>query len=333
MCGGTQSSRLFGESARHDGLSPRVRGNRHHFHRVVRCHSTVYPRVCGGTGVVNDSGDRYRADGSIPACAGEPVALSCRQARTPWEVYPRVCGGTPSIAGIPSADGKFGLSPRVRGNPSVRAHVSGIPFAGLSPRVRGNLASRARPGSSSPTGLSPRVRGNPYPTFVCRLLYQGLSPRVRGNPADADTSVTINRSIPACAGEPASTRTTIFRRTVYPRVCGGTDNFTTARDYYYGLSPRVRGNRDPKMVSEPEKRSIPACAGNPLIVAIGIAAYRSIPACAGEPHQHRDVSWHRTVYPRVCGGTTSHLVTLGHSAGLSPRVRGNLHQLGRQRRQ
>ena len=54
-----------------------------------------------------------QADGSIPACAGEP-AHWMRWARAAW-VYPRVCGGTLVRAG--AYDQVWGLSPRVRGNP------------------------------------------------------------------------------------------------------------------------------------------------------------------------------------------------------------------------
>ena len=96
------------------------------------CRIAVYPRVCGGTYLGRElhagegglsprvRGNRYWGSerryerGSIPACAGEPRAMSCKQCKRP--VYPRVCGGTscpwtmrPSMAG---------LSPRVRGNRS-----------------------------------------------------------------------------------------------------------------------------------------------------------------------------------------------------------------------
>ena len=74
------------------GLSPRVRGNR----------KAVASTTC--------------TCGSIPACAGEPRP-GCGPGSGTW-VYPRVCGGTRSAAtprGWPS-----GLSPRVRGNPSLR---------------------------------------------------------------------------------------------------------------------------------------------------------------------------------------------------------------------
>ena len=88
VCGGTDSvCRVCGE---HQGLSPRVRGNRS---RPVRCD---------------------RRTGSIPACAGEPCRRGARG--TPMSVYPRVCGGT--AGGAHQTRAMFGLSPRVRGNPS-----------------------------------------------------------------------------------------------------------------------------------------------------------------------------------------------------------------------
>ena len=66
VCGGTdlkEGMRLLAP-----GLSPRVRGNR----GVARmCHAN---------------------EGSIPACAGEPVAQAIADSLPP--VYPRVCGGT-----------------------------------------------------------------------------------------------------------------------------------------------------------------------------------------------------------------------------------------------
>ncbi len=97
---------------------------------ATACSSGVYPRVCGGTfgrlccwylsrglsprvrGNLDSGGHRERCQGSIPACAGEPLDQSCRQSSN--TVYPRVCGGT-IIINVELADGE-GLSPRVRGN-------------------------------------------------------------------------------------------------------------------------------------------------------------------------------------------------------------------------
>ena len=50
-----------------------------------------------------------------------------------------------------------------------------------------------------------------------------------------------------------------------------------------GLSPRVRGNPTPNTEY--------------------IYGNRSIPACAGEPILWQTIGTRRRVYPRVCGGT------------------------------
>ena len=78
-----------------------------------------------------------------------------------------------------------------------------------------------------------------YPT-----LPMGLSPRVRGNPPMRRTLLGYMGSIPACAGEPSSVSASMLSIGVYPRVCGGTINFERPDGSFYGLSPRVRGNRN-----------------------------------------------------------------------------------------
>ena len=70
---------------------------------------------------------------------------------------------------------------------------------------------------------------------------------------------------------------------VYPRVCGGTLNAVILTYLREGLSPRVRGNLIAVPLRTDDKRSIPACAGEPV-----------------NPGGHDKVV---TVYPRVCGGT------------------------------
>ena len=147
VCGGTfPASPLRMPSA---GLSPRVRGNRaavasppSSTASIPACagepqagfggygHSSVYPRVCGGTrtskadgGSILGLSPRVRGNQvlppaqpqlsrSIPACAGEPGVLRNLMAKI--TVYPRVCGGTPLSGGLRIPAG--GLSPRVRGN-------------------------------------------------------------------------------------------------------------------------------------------------------------------------------------------------------------------------
>ena len=148
VCGGTGVG--LTKTGPAPGLSPRVRGNHYFpfssafsFRSIPACAGEpprtarpwfpgrVYPRVCGGTGVlqltlmrVSGLSPRVRGNlvpvlvdahdlGSIPACAGEPRPGRpfCRRRR----VYPRVCGGTAPSRSLPSRT--RGLSPRVRGNP------------------------------------------------------------------------------------------------------------------------------------------------------------------------------------------------------------------------
>ena len=128
-----------------------------------------------------------------------------------------------------------------------------------------------RAGESQFPSVSP-----PEPTI-------GLSPRVRGNPLLPGNIVLRSGSIPACAGEPSTSRGRTARSTVYPRVCGGTTQGGSHEWSNMGLSPRVRGNLAPT-----------PSARYPV---------RSIPACAGEPPERCWTYCPARVYPRVCGGT------------------------------
>ena len=86
-------------------------------------------------------------------------------------------------------------------------------------------------------------------------------------------------------------------------MCGGTCCSAFRGAERPGLSPRVRGNPKPTITSKTNTGSIPACAGEPAAAAAPIAG--------------------RSVYPRVCGGTSSEPWACKAVTGLSPRVRGN----------
>ena len=154
-----------------------------------------------------------------------------------------------------------------------------------------------------PAPVYPRVCGGTYIRRATTYGARGLSPRVRGNQELAPVAAQIQRSIPACAGEPRRWSCPRRRRTVYPRVCGGTPRTTGQPVKAHGLSPRVRGNLND---AEP-----------------GGSIEGSIPACAGEPHSGSPGGIASTVYPRVCGGTPASRFTSPVTTGLSPRVRGN----------
>ena len=228
VCGGTLLPLCTTPATR--GLSPRVRGNHH--------------------GQLADEA----AQGSIPACAGEPSGGIC--AVVICAVYPRVCGGTaPAVSG---RQGRRGLSPRVRGNHDYN------------------------PDAKSPAGSIPACAGEPDSRADFNLPPWSI-PACAGEP---DSRADFNLppwSIPACAGEPPTSAVMpqpeqVYPRVcggtrfqgrfqpppmVYPRVCGGTADFRRDAAAGAGLSPRVRGNLPLAAAHGNRAGSIPACAGEP----------------------------------------------------------------------
>ena len=195
---------------RDGGLSPRVRGN----------HT---PALYAAGNI-----------GSIPACAGEPVADDGGQVG--YGVYPRVCGGT-------AGDYRFvsclpGLSPRVRGNripgEAQLGDAGSIPACAGEPRRCLRIRSNGE--------VYPRVCGGTALPAAPAGQAGGLSPRVRGNHAALASDDALLRSIPACAGEPPGLGDDHSPGGVYPRVCGGTPRAVRLFLPGTGLSPRVRGN-------------------------------------------------------------------------------------------
>ena len=152
----------------------------------------------------------------------------------------------------------------------------------------------------------PRACGGTVNNTFSNIISTGLSPRLRGNQRHPTRDWNGSGSIPAPAGEPAPMPVPYTCAEVYPRACGGTGYAASRVAPVQGLSPRLRGNRLPL----PE-----------YIRVIG-----SIPAPAGEPPLAHLVSPSSWVYPRACGGTTQHKQPQDMKEGLSPRLRGNLHQ-------
>ena len=166
-----------------------------------------------------------------------------------------------------------------------------------------------RAGESQFPSVSP-----PEPTI-------GLSPRVRGNRSGSAPLSVMTRSIPACAGEPSTSRGRTARSTVYPRVCGGTLRPRWSRRSVY---PRVcGGNLAAKVVPPFCSGSIPACAGEPPKRCAMSTICRVYPRVCGGPDRGVQSGILTTVYPRVCGGTKASLAAVPAGLGLSPRVRGN----------
>ena len=153
--------------------------------------SRVYPRVCGGADICPDlifgyqglsprvRGSRPRVPwscpvfGSIPACAGEPPRSHAP--RPGRRVYPRVCGGAPEHGAALWRE--WGLSPRVRGSPSVvwgaSCRTGSIPACAGEPTVN--------PWPRPIRRVYPRVCGGAAILDKITRSNKGLSPRVRGS--------------------------------------------------------------------------------------------------------------------------------------------------------
>ena len=218
------------------GRSPRVRGNHAH------------PKL-------NDV-----EVGSIPACAGKPPLATARY--LPVKVDPRVCGETMSRR--PGIAYEWGRSPRVRGN---------LPRASFSAGGQGSIpACAGKPGRlerrAEALRVDPRVCGETITEQNQKIEEEGRSPRVRGNRRPDRQAHRCRGSIPACAGKPSMMRRRCTPPRVDPRVCGETSDVGERCDSAGGRSPRVRGNHLLRRYVPTKPRSIPACAGKPISVAL-----------------------------------------------------------------
>ena len=192
-----------------------------------------------------------------------------------------------------------GLSPRLRGDPTIVGHSSSgsgsIPAPAGEPRGPLPHLHKLR--------VYPRACGGTVANYHCQRADTGLSPRLRGNRCGAGEGLQGRGSIPAPAGEPRRTCPRRCHRRVYPRACGGTPRGVGSGCGCTGLSPRLRGNHE----------GVLRLAGS----------LRSIPAPAGEPDVREVPQFPQQVYPRACGGTMSVIYMTEVSVGLSPRLRGN----------
>ena len=207
-CGGTRALELVRE--RHQGLSPRLRGNLEYLVAWAGC------------------------DGSIPAPAGEPPPTG--PPMTVLRVYPRACGGTLEDEVFFLLVG--GLSPRLRGNRGSEGPPTPPPRSIPAPAGE---PWRTRCSSSS-SEVYPRACGGTEARKVRPHHHRGLSPRLRGNPIASGSGAVSSRSIPAPAGEPGFHGVCQLAFAVYPRACGGTYAQKYQAWLFTCLSPRLRGN-------------------------------------------------------------------------------------------
>ena len=190
---------------------------------------------------------------------------------------PAWAGGTTN--GTEPSSSSTGLSPRGRGNPTLRTRGSGRP--GSIPAWAGEPETIIPP--PGVVTVYPRVGGGTCSPTTAMPPRKGLSPRGRGNRPPGDPGMDSTGSIPAWAGEPEHLGTYGSGWRVYPRVDGGTIDPIPVALTGRGLSPRGRGNQ-----ARCQRRG---------------RRWGSIPAWTGEPHSPVRRDRARRVYPRVDGGT------------------------------
>ena len=196
-----------------------------------------------------------RAGGSIPACAGEPVA--CDDWYPAERVYPRMRGGASNESyPWPLAQG---LSPHARGSRlgvyRKRLVLGSIPACAGEPDCRH--------GRRGLIGVYPRMRGGAHRTNTGLMTDGGLSPHARGSRRGLGYAAGQAGSIPACAGEPTNWCRGQANRTVYPRMRGGAQRKFSNTNRDWGLSPHARGSLRLEQDFQSWIGSIPACAGEP----------------------------------------------------------------------
>ncbi len=153
------------------------------------------------------------------------------------------------------------------------------------------------------TKVDPRVRGGARNRRLAALACTGRSPRARGSRTRCGGTWACSRSIPACAGEPNVSVAETVVGEVDPRVRGGAPTSTPRATRRAGRSPRARGSLRAGKAAGRDRRSIPACAG--------------------EPWSSSTKAKTRRVDPRVRGGALVCLRVSANDLGRSPRARGS----------
>src|SRR5690606_28714962 len=171
-----------------------------------------------------------------------------------------------------------GLSPRMRG--TVFELEDGFQKLRFIPADAGNGGSGTAPVNQA--AVYPRGCGERSSIGAKNWSVTGLSPRMRGTDGVCSLAKTMQRFIPADAGNGDKPSCSICLFTVYPRGCG------------------ERGGT--KWVFGRRVRFIPADAGNGSLQA---------PSAKGS-----------TVYPRGCGERLPTSSEPRPTRGLSPRMRG-----------
>ena len=176
------------------------------------------------------------------------------------------------------------------------------------------------------------------------LYEQGLSSLARGNRSQESANPSEKGSIPARAGEPYAAEWTLDSQRVYPRSRGGTIHPDTPPEPHKGLSPLARGNRHIGNLRWFDQGLSPLARGNLQFLLFRHRCQGSIPARAGEPvvvfqiskrvgglsplargnqGRERHLRVQRGSIPARAGEPARELLHQLLAQGLSPLARGN----------
>ncbi len=275
-----------------DPVHPRVRGAHWGRGETYSHRPGPSPRARGS---LSNTAQAYAWRRSIPACAG--LTPSDGPFATGPPVHPRVRGAHGGSSPAPPSG--RGPSPRARGSHG-RSRRGGqdrrsIPACAGLTRCPGS--GRVRP------SVHPRVRGAHQEETGQHGRVLGPSPRARGSRIPQGHSLTLGRSIPACAGLTPARPQSETEPPVHPRVRGAHARGEAGHRITSGPSPRARGSRTCSVAAADALRSIPACAG--LTARTG----------GNSPSD--------AVHPRVRGAHVDAASVRSLSAGPSPRARGS----------
>ena len=173
-------------------------------------------------------------------------------------VDPRLRGGAVDVRD--SLVGSLGRSPLARGSQGGQLYPRGL--------SRSIPACAGEPSSACVlrlfTPVDPRLRGGASKWLYLPAYKGGRSPLARGSPPAGSSWYAVERSIPACAGEPPGFAAPPRRPWVDPRLRGGAETGLRSTGARCGRSPLARGSRPLSPKSRFRSRSIPACAGEPF---------------------------------------------------------------------
>ncbi len=232
----------------------------------------------------------------IPAGAGNR-ATEALSASTPAD-HPRGCGEQRDAHDLRVFEP--GSSPRVRGTGRGVGYRAGA--ARIIPAGAGNSATSALREESDPD--HPRGCGEQAAQQPDQPGAAGSSPRVRGTVSHAGADVTLQRIIPAGAGNSRVRDECACAVADHPRGCGEQKRLEQRDLNRRGSSPRVRGTVGGDMSVRVRRRIIPAGAGN---------RESEIMQCSASAD-----------HPRGCGEQVDPAGMCSPRVGSSPRVRGTV---------